>query len=270
LNLETNTDKPPPKRAWNRLDRERFLRYLQRHSPPKRALNNKDDLDKLTSEIHEAIQGAIELAVPWGAACERSNPWWNTICREAIHKSRVARRQWETTGSCADWEKYRMLAKEKGKVIQKEKARHWRSQVHDACNSSKGIWKLTKWATTNSNKPPPLPQFPKLKTSSGSLTSVFEEQVEVLHAKFFPKPPEADLTDINDFTYPTPLPQGNVITREGVRSAIYSPGLRKAAGPNNINNIALRLAYEVLEERIFELFQGCIQIGYHPKAFKRV
>ena len=30
----------------------------------------------------------------------------------------------------------------------------------------------------------------------------------------------------------------------------------------------MRLAYEVLEDWIYKLFQGCIELGYHPKVFK--
>ena len=35
---------------------------------------------------------------------------------------------------------------------------------------------------------PPLPQFPKLKKANGSLTGIFDEQVEILQSKFFQSP----------------------------------------------------------------------------------
>ena len=82
----------------------------------------------------------------------------------------------------------------------------WRKQVHNASHSPKGIWKLAKWARTRGTEPIPLPQFPKLNNAAGALTGVFTEQVDILRAKFFPKPREADLSDINGTAYPNALP----------------------------------------------------------------
>ena len=120
--------------------------------------------------------------------------------------------------------------------------------MHEASTSQKGIWKLAKWAVNSSSAPPPLPQFPKLEKANRSLTGVFNKQVEILCNKFFPEPLNADLSDIEGFQYPEPFPEKEFIDREGIRHAIFSLGLQKAPGPTGINNIALRLAYRVLED----------------------
>jgi hypothetical protein len=70
------------------------------------------------------------------------------------------------------------------------------------------------------------------------------------------------------FQYPEPIPEKEFIDKYGIRRAIYSPGLQKTAGLTEINNVALKLAYETLEDRIYELFQRCINLGHHPKVSK--
>lgn len=49
---------------------------------------------------------------------------------------------------------------------------------------------------------------------------------------------------------------------------MFGLGLWKAVGPTEINNVALRLVYKTLENRIYKLFQGCLALRYHLKMFK--
>lgn len=59
------------------------------------------------------------------------------------------------------------------------------------------------------------------------------------------------------------------VTREEVRSSIFRPDGRKAAGPDGINNAVLRQAWAVADVEMHELFSLSLSKGHHPKAFKR-
>ena len=84
-------------------------------------------------------------------------------------------------------------------------------QVHEATEKPGGIWRLAKWARTKSHLPPPIPQFPTLQTENG-LATTFEEKERALRMKFFPPPPEADLSDIANYSYPPQLADQNQLT----------------------------------------------------------
>ena len=55
-----------------------------------------------------------------------------------------------------------------------------------------------------STQPAEAPQMPNLNYR-GKEACTPEEKVDLLKEKFFPKPPEADITDITGFTYPIEL-----------------------------------------------------------------
>ena len=62
FNLKTNVETPPPKRAWNQVNKETFVRYLQQNRPALRPLQNTRDLDGLAEDIHKAIQCQLSIS----------------------------------------------------------------------------------------------------------------------------------------------------------------------------------------------------------------
>lgn len=68
------------------------------------------------------------------------------------------------------------------------------------------------------------------------MATTFEKKADMLKDKFFPPPPEADLTDIQEFTYPQTPTCPLIITREEVLAAIRRPKADKAPGPDDIPN----------------------------------
>ena len=131
-----------------------------------------------------------------------------------------------------------------------------------------GIWKLARWAHTKSHLPPPLPQFPDLHTSR-ELANTFEEKERAFRENFFPPPPEADLSDIDGYVYPPPLPSQSLLTIQEVESAIRRPKPTKAPGLTGIPHLILQKSLEITAEPITELSQACILRGYHPLVFKK-
>ena len=72
-------------------------------------------------------------------------------------------------------------------------------------------------------------QFLDLYTSNGVATT-FEEKEKVLYTKFFPPPPDTDLSDIENFKYPSQLSDKGQITVDKVRAAICCPKANKVPG----------------------------------------
>ena len=141
-------------------------------------------------------------------------------------------------------------------------------QVHEATEKPGGIWRLAKWARTKSHLPPPIPQFPTLQTENG-LATTFEEKERALRMKFFPPPPEADLSDIANYSYPPQLADQNQLTIDEVISAVRRPKGLKSPGITGIPHLILQKSLGVTAKSITELFQACISLGYHPLEFKR-
>jgi len=81
-----------------------------------------------------------------------------------------------------------------------------------------------KWAKERGGQPRPLPQLPQLKVTDRDGTektaNTFQEKVDMLRAKFFPEPREADLTDIDDAYYLEPIEIPNEVSEEEVLEAL--------------------------------------------------
>lgn len=105
----------------------------------------------------------------------------------------------------------------RGRLIQKTLEQEHRAKIKDAVTKENGIWRLVKWAQNReglTSKP-----VPALRKPDVGLAERLEEKLDILRKAFFPKPPEADLSDINGFSYP-PGTLWPDITEEEVKYAI--------------------------------------------------
>ncbi|ERF74885.1 hypothetical protein EPUS_09091 [Endocarpon pusillum Z07020] len=108
-------------------------------------------------------------------------------------------------------------------------------RIEHTCNDLRDLWKLAKWARADSYRPRDSPKFTPLATQ-GVTAHIFDDQVKVLKAAFFPPLPEALLNDIEDAVYPQAHYCPTAITEEEVRNAIQRIGADRAPGPDGIPN----------------------------------
>jgi hypothetical protein len=94
-------------------------------------------------------------------------------------------------------------------------------------------------------------------------------KAKLLRQTHFPPPPEADLQDIEDFQYPTPVDQAPRLTLEEINRAIMTTAKDKAPGPDGIPNRVLQIVAGVAPVLLLRLFQACLEIGIHPDHCKR-
>jgi len=102
--------------------------------------------------------------------------------------------------------------------------------------------------------PRALPKFPSLSRQDGTLVATFEDKVERLQETHFPVPLRADLEDIAEVEYLSPMLGEGDLTEAEVYSSIKRPSQDKASGINRILNRFLRAVYSELEEEIHYLF----------------
>ncbi len=133
----------------------------------------------------------------------------------------------------------------------------------------RGVWGIASWARNDSTCPKPLPKFPPMRRIGEGLANTFEEKVNTLRKTFFPPPPKADISDILEAEYPSPLRISSQITEEEVRKAIFRPKPDKAPGVDGLPNRFLRLVTEKLLPKFRYLFQACVEVGYHPREFRK-
>ena len=79
--------------------------------------------------------------------------------------------------------------------------------MHSVSSAQQLLIKIAKWARLRSQVLKNLPQFPPLKRRGAvsvftGVTNEFSEKAEIFKKKFFPPPPQADLSDFATAVYP--------------------------------------------------------------------
>ncbi|QIW96748.1 hypothetical protein AMS68_002266 [Peltaster fructicola] len=99
----------------------------------------------------------------------------------------------------------------------------------------------------------------------GTLAYEPEEKAQLLKEAFFPTPPPADLSILNDFNYQM-AEKMEPVTVEEVERAIQRAVAGKAPGPDEIPNQCLHWILKPLARYLTPIFHACLCHGYHPKA----
>src|SRR6266487_1374936 len=197
----------------------------------------------------------------WSYPSQFAKPFWTPECTEAVHYARQLRNT--QPGS----QEYRNAVQSKHKIVQTTKTLFFCTKIHKATEDTKGIWRLAKWACTKGNIPTLAPQFPDLTIPQG-LATTFQARAQALQQRFFPIPPDPNLSDIEGYNYLEPFVQDQ-ITINNVKQAVKAPYLLKAPSITGIPHLVIQESLEVTALVLTTLFQACIDQGYHPKEFKQ-
>ena len=120
--------------------------------------------------------------------------------------------------------------KEHDHEIEKARTDKWREFVNKA--DGKTIYQINKYITNI-----PTPTFiPTLDTN----VRMNEEKVSTLRKAFFPKPPPADLKDIQKVKYPKEVPYEHQVMIRQIHRAVEKLAPEKAPRPNEIANIVIK------------------------------
>jgi hypothetical protein len=94
-----------------------------------------------------------------------------------------------------------------------------------------------------------------------------EAKGKIFQEVFFPKPPEADLSDISTTQYPEPLPFPNIENHEVMQVLLDAPA-GKAPGEDTIPNGILHTLAPVIVPYLTNLYSACLKLGYNPSHFR--
>ena len=258
---------PIRKRQWTKTNVELLQTMVKGCLPhvPATELNDRHSIDAYVGSITNALQAGIEASTPWSKPSPRAVPGFDQACKEVCRDVQQLRRRWQQTRQEDDYEAYRVARNWKGRQIKKLLRDTHRQRVTEASASKSGLWKLVKWAKNRHNSTPTC--TPELQKPDGGLARKASEKAEVLRHSFFPPPPEAELSDTIDYTYPDAIECPEITTTEIVR-AVRAAAPNKAPGTDGIPNKVLHKTLDVLLPHLHRLFNACLHQGYCPAHFR--
>ena len=263
LDFTLRTEPETQRRAWKRLDHDRFIASIKDNLPDAENLNSPEDIDNLTEKLAKAINDTIEVSIPWANFSGYSKSYWTDQCTEAVKSARKAKRVWKRLRTNEAWEAYKHARNHKRSILRRHKTEEHRQRVEEVANTGDGIWKIAKWAKMRSSKQAPSRRVPSLQIDDQTVTET-KDKIRLFKQTFFPEPPSPNLSDIEGYIYPPSREMPDITTRE-IKEAIGRASPRKAPGTDGIPNHILQRAAPVITPYLTRLLQASLTLGHYPK-----
>ncbi|KAJ6016472.1 zinc knuckle domain protein [Penicillium herquei] len=271
IDISTSQFTPPQRRNWKELDTKALTSYIEHHMTVRdMPMATSEEIEVELTIFMAVIQSAIEQAVPWARPSAWSNPDFTPECAEAVATARRLRRKYSATHDPVDWERYTQARNQKNRIIQRAMGKAHRQRVQKAIeNGLSGLWKLSKWAR-NRTGAYEKGVTPAIKHGEG-LAETVETKATAFQQAFFPQPPLADLSDIQDFRYPSNPINFPPITRHEILNVISDVPGDKAPGEDSIPNSFWKIASQIpsVLDMLYQMFNACLRTGYNPTHFQR-
>jgi len=255
----------PPSFNYHNADWNKFMEILTQQLPSvpdAHTLRSPAAIDGFSEQLTVTLLSAIKKSTPYKKPCPHSKRWWCPEIKKLQCRQNKARNLYKWTHSpidLADWEQKKKEYSEGIIRIQQSK---WKEYVENA--DGKSIWQIKKYVTQDKTN---VASSNIIPTLDGHVTTQ-EGKLETLTNAFFPPPPPADLRDIQQSQYPTPVSYTPTITVEQIQAAVRRAAPKKAPGPDGISNHAIQKALPLTEHHLRALMQATLDIGYFPKPFR--
>ena len=201
----------------------------------------------------------MEETTPRKRPSPHSKRWWNENIGSLLREANRLRNIYRRTKSNIDKVAWKAKEKEHDDAIEKARTDKWREFVNKA--DGKTIYQIKDYITNI----PTSTFIPTLDTNAATN----EEKISTLRKAFFPKPPSADLKDIQRAKYPEEVSYEHQITIRQIRKVVEKLAPEKAPGPDEIANIVIKKTLPLIEQHLRTLMQASIDLGYFPKSFKQ-
>lgn len=246
-----------PKLRFATLDEKRFLSLLDMQLlgldtiEEKTRLNIDNRAEKLTLILQQSFNGSAKWCLPHG----RGQPWWDQSCRDAKKRYKQICR----TGSPSTSDR-----KDFRKAVKKAKKSFFNKKL-DMASRAKDVFEVSKWHKSKGNfRTPPL--IDPLNPDNSPAHSL-DEKRNVLIRNLLTNQSGAEDIPFSTPTVPIsslPFPE---LTEIEVERAIL--GARSTTpGKDGISTSVLRIAWPKISSLVYDLFQACVKIGYHPHCFR--
>ena len=266
LDVRTNALDTKPRRQWKHLNTKEFCETLRKILPARKRPRTRLALDTYTKELVDAISEAANEVLPPKKLSTKVREGWDAGCTEVLAETKRLRRAYTRRPTTATWELYREARNRKTRVIKKALKQAHRDRVEMAAATPESLWKVAKWARSRENQAPSV--TPTIKCPNTNREAVRpEDKAGLLKEAFFPRPPEADLRDIETARYEDQIHTPDITEKE-VLDAIHAAAPLKAPGPDGIPNKVLQAACHLLVGHLRTIMNQSLRIGYCPAHFR--
>ncbi|KAF4254782.1 hypothetical protein CNMCM8812_007889 [Aspergillus fumigatus] len=244
---------PKQRRNWAAMDPQKLAATLTAHMPlPARATDTEastapGEVDQFLGQLVNAINTAIDEAVPWLRPSLYSRSGFTPVCRALLREKKRVR--WAISAYRSKYHHEAPLplraqlaqtARACKRAVQRCRRRAFRQQITEITDME-DVWRAVRWTK---NRGPYQAYTP-----------------------LFGIPVLAYLDDLRGYDYPEPLSVPEFKEHE-VLCALRSVKPDKAPGPDRITNRALQAAGHVLVPCLTGLYNQCIRLGYCPEHFR--
>jgi hypothetical protein len=243
-----------------------FENTLRDMMPQFGTIDTREEMDRVVEEITTALQIAIVKSTLVSRITPRSVLGFTDECRYAIDEAKGTQRRWKRSGLEEDLIEFQQAKQHRKSAISKANRDLHRAKVSEV-KEEKDLWSLARWARNRGAESAAF--TPDIERSDGPVADDIQGKADALQEVFFPKPPEADLSDIPGFYYNQPAEGWVPIVEREVQEAIRTVPPDKAPGEDEIVNRVLKVAAEIISAPIMYVFNRSVRLSYVPQAFKR-
>ncbi len=256
--------------AISKLDRAQLIQDLQ-------ASHWAEEEEPLLA-LHKNLRKAMKEHCPRTRTAAVRRPEWTERISQLTKLVRQARRRSNVSDSQADLVSYKTLKNELQRELRKESRNSWRRFVESLDTEGTGnennrlLWRMAKWSKLKAGKPQPDIHMPSLMgPNSVEPAEKPEDKIAILAEKFFPGPPQADLSDIADGTHATvlePVAIEQNVSVEEVLEVLRRLATNKAPGPDLIPNEILTNIRTEIAPGLAQAISRCFASGEIPTSLK--
>ncbi|KMQ90177.1 reverse transcriptase [Lasius niger] len=259
-----------------RADWERFsesLADLSRSRLEVLGLQSAEDVEEMANTLTIILNEACTASMPKKRHFRKSNPWWTrelTIIKKKVYRLKRALQKGRDEPSYQEkLLEYRSSLRKYNREVRKAKLVSWRNYVTSYGNSEPwGFVYKQQAEKLRVERVLSTLRRGKISTMSLEETASYLLEVHVPNDQISEDTPQQSALRENALTAPDTADAPLFLEAEVARVVKSFKNNNKAPGPDLVEVKVLKTAVKVIPGQITRLFNGCLQWGVFPKAWK--
>jgi ribonuclease HI/endonuclease/exonuclease/phosphatase family metal-dependent hydrolase len=261
------------RRNWKQTNWEAFRNHLEAglaELPAPREMWRKAEINTAVNALERCITNTVEATVPLARDAPHTKRWWTKDLSAKRKEFQRLSHQSHRNRMYPDapvHQDYRRVRNDYTELIASTKEEHWATWLEEATEVS--VWDVHRLATGPSSDGGRT-RMPALKVERGGRMRELtdnKDKSEALHAMFFP-PPAATPVTVPEEDYPDAVCQFTNITNDQVERAIDKLRPYKGVMANDIANVVLKQAKDILTPHLAAIYRATFNARYYPKQWK--
>src|SRR5215213_3356834 len=213
----------------------------------------------MSISLRNAIQHAVEQSTPVLRVCVRSKTWWNDEISTKRKLMSSKMRSWRRNRTNNNFESYKTARNEYFREIRVSKQTTWNSFLEKAQNED--VFKALRYCKARKYQKTSTLQY------DNKIATTFQQKSEMLREALFPRLNNSNNQNTEIQTNRQQINYHDISNNE-VKQAIFTSNTKKAAGPDRINFLCIRHAYECKTNAFNKLYRALARKGYHPECWR--